>query len=122
MKYLVLLWRNSGARQYKLAVIISFVNLVSDGIPKLWSQLPFVNESWCISLQETLYIRLSQCQILALCIRVCHKQYTICLLDCKGCLTTILWPFNKNCAHSLKFVSQYPVCNTIFIFFHTRSF
>ena len=50
--------RNSRACQDKLSHIMPMVNLKSDGIPKFGCQLPFINKSWRITLQQDRSINL----------------------------------------------------------------
>ncbi len=91
---------------------------VSNYIPKCRRQLPLVDETWRIPVQQTLGLGCRKQKIGLQFSRFINVNYTSSRLFCRSCLATPLGSFDNNCTRTLKLRRQYLITNSIFIRFH----
>ena len=67
-----ILWNDGRTGEEKLPQLAAMVNLKTNGIPKLWSKLPFINQSWRCTFQQPLGVQLGHRDVLCFLFRVVH--------------------------------------------------
>ena len=63
---------NGRPGEEKLSQLAAMINLKTNGIPKLWSKLPLVNQSRCRAFQQPLGVQLGHRDVLRFLFRVVH--------------------------------------------------
>ena len=118
MVHFVRICRNSGTRKDVQTKAPSVVYGESNCIPKLRSQLPFIDKSRIISLQKQFRIGIGQHQILFESAGFIHIEDTGRRLFCSRCLPTPFWPLNQDSTFAPKFLLQNDIRNPFPITIH----
>ena len=116
MVHIFLFCRNCRTRQDKLAYLMPMVNLKSYSIPQLGCQLPLIDQSRGITVQQYRSIYLCHLQVGLQRSRIVHIQDTVRLLFCCGSFTAPLRSLYQDCTFACQFLCQHLVCNSMFVF------
>ena len=100
----------------------TMVNFKPYAIPKRRCNLPFVNQSWSVTVKELLYINFGGLKVLLLAHGIRHIQDTGRLLFGRGGLSAPFWPFDKHSPFSPQSRDQHLVGNSRFVSPHNECF